>query len=98
MHFTSIFFSTADEAIGRCDKSALPQQALFELVVEKMKMRGRFSTEEGEFHDVCSWEWTKCDENGDVTRVLWFYGGYFWPGGTIAVSPGYRGNCHTEQN
>ena len=85
MHFTIIFLSAADEAIGRCDKASLPQQALFELVVEKMKMCGRFSTDEGEFQNVCSWEMTDCNENGDVTHVQWFYGGYFWPGGTIEL-------------
>ena len=69
--YVAVYFTCADDGIGRFDRSMLSQQSLMELFLFGLAKPEKICRHRDDAADVCEWKGVKCNADGEVERFLW---------------------------
>ncbi|KNH09096.1 hypothetical protein XU18_0606 [Perkinsela sp. CCAP 1560/4] len=69
--YVGVYFTCADDGIGRFDRSMLSQQELMELFIFGLNKPEKICGSQEDPDDVCEWEGVKCNADGEVEKFEW---------------------------
>ena len=69
--YVGVYFTCADDGIGRVDRSTLGQQSLMELFIFGLNEPEKICGNRDDPDDVCEWKGVKCNVHGEVEEFHW---------------------------
>ena len=69
--YAAVYFTCADDRIGRFDRSMLSQQDLMELFIFGLNEPEKICGSRDDPDDLCKWEGVTCNADGEVEKFEW---------------------------
>ena len=69
--YVGVYFTCADDGIGRFDRSTASQQSLMELFIFGLNEPEKICGSQEDPDDVCEWKGVKCNVHGEVEEFHW---------------------------
>ena len=69
--YVAVYFTCADDGIGRFDRSMLSQQEFMELFIFGLNESEKICGSRDDPDDLCEWEGVTCNADGEVEEFEW---------------------------